>query len=234
MAEKSNMSREWIERVWKDNPIQKLQNGNVRTGPVRLAFCHVLERQKPGKDGKERSYGAVLLFPEGADLSVLKAEAKALIQENMPAALTSKAVFDKLNNPFKDQSSFTDPEGQLYDGFVGGRTAIAANSSKSQPPVVDQKMAPVIDKRHIYSGCWAIVTLAPRWFNVDTNKGPTFYLQSVMVVADDENLGGAGAANPSADFAGVKIDDAVNPAAAFGVEGATAGAQEDVPFDVFG
>jgi hypothetical protein len=185
-------------------------------------------------DGKERAYGAVLLFPEGADLSVLKAEAKALIQENMPAALTSKAVFDKLNNPFKDQGGFTDPEGQLYDGFVGG-----ASPSRPTPPRASRRWSTRRWPRSSTSGT-STPAAGPSspWPRAgstsDTNKGPTFYLQSVMVVADDENLGGAGAANPSADFAGVKIDDAVNPAAAFGVEGATAGAQEDVPFDVFG
>lgn len=234
MAEKSNMKREWIERAWKDNPCVKLSNGNVRTGPVRLGFANLLERPKPGSDGKERAYGTVLLFPDGVDLSVLKNEAKAILQENAPASLTNKAIFDKLNNPFKDQGGFVDKEGNIYDGFVPGRIAISANSSKSQPPVVDQKMAPIIDRRHVYSGCWAIVTLAPRWFDVGTNKGPTFYLQSVMVVADDENIGGAGAANPNADFAGVKVDAALNPAAAFGAEGATAGATEEAPFDVFG
>jgi hypothetical protein len=33
MAEKSNMKREWIERVWKDNPCVKLPNGNVARVP---------------------------------------------------------------------------------------------------------------------------------------------------------------------------------------------------------
>jgi hypothetical protein len=92
--------------------------------------------------------------------------------------------------------------------------------------VVDQNLAPIVDKRHVYSGCWVIPTVIAKWFDVGTNKGPTFYLQSVMVVADDENLGGTGSANPNADFAGVKIDQTVNPAAAFGVEGPTAGAAD--------
>ena len=52
----------------------------------------------------------------------------------------------------------------------------------------------------------------------------SFYLQSVMVIAHDENLGGEGASNPQQDFAGVKIDPTVNPTAAFGLDPSTSGA----------
>ena len=96
-------------------------------------------------------------------------------------------------------------------------------------------MAPIIDKKHVYSGVWAIVTLAPKWFDVSTNKGPTFYLQSVMVVADDESLGGTGSANPNSDFAGVKIDATVNPSAAFeNMKPADGGAAATGGVDLFG
>lgn len=214
MAEKSRMTREWIARVWADNPCRMLDNGNMITGPVRLAFANILERGKPQPPKTEGSFGAVLLFPEGVDLSVPKAQVLDLIRENAPAALANQALADRLNKPLKKQDTFVDKEGRLYDGFAEGRVCISANSG-SQPPCVDMGLAPIVDKKHVYSGCWAIVTLAPKWFDVGTNKGPTFYLQSVMVVADDENIGGTGSANPNSDFAGVKIDATVNPSAAF-------------------
>lgn len=237
MAEKSRMTREWIQRVWADNPCRMLDNGNMITGPVRLAFANILERGKPGQGKTEGSFGSVLLFPEGVDLSVPKAQVLELIKENAPLALTNQAVADKLNKPLKKQDSFINPKserGELYDGFVAGRLCISANSG-SQPPCVDMGMAPIIDKKHVYSGCWAIVTLAPKWFDVGTNKGPTFYMQSVMVVADDENIGGTGSANPNSDFAGVKIDAAVNPSAAFeNMKPADGGAAATGGVDLFG
>lgn len=235
MAEKTKMTREWIERVWKDNPAVVLPNGNIRLGPSRAAFVNLLERPKPGADGKERAFGVVILLPElggPVNIDVLQNEVKALFTEKAPQALTNKELFSKLNNPFKKQGAQVDKDGNIYDGFVEGRICISANSSKSAPPVVDQNLAPITDKRDVYSGCWIIPTLACRWFDVGTNKGPTFYLQSVMVVADDENLGGVGTANPNSDFAGVKIDAAVNPAAAFGVEGPTAGPSEPAAVDL--
>lgn len=226
MGEKSNMSADWIQRTWAANPCELLSNGNVRTGPVRLAFANILQPGKPrrGDDGKEKpaSYGATLLFPEGVDLTLLQRTIVDLIKENAPAALTNQVLADKLNKPLKKQENWTDGDGEMYDGFVPGRWAINANSNQ-QPPCVDQRMAPITEMSRVYSGCWAIVTIVPKWFDVGTNKGPTFYLQSVMVVADDENLGGVGSANPNIDFAGVKIDQAVNPSALFGAEGHTAG-----------
>lgn len=231
--EKSRMTPDWISRVWKENPVHRsVKSGNIITGPVRLAFVNVLERQKK-KDGSEGGYGTVLLFPDlgligGKEaLAPLYLARQSLLQEKMPAALANEAIFKRLHNPFKDQGDYVntkDPNGALYDGFVGGRICISANSSQSQPPVVDQNGAPILDKSRIYSGCWAIAALGPGWIGRDDKKGPTFYLQSLMVVADDENLAGAGSANPSADFAGVKIDPSVSPTAAFGDETPAAGA----------
>lgn len=220
MAEKSKMTREWVERVWKDNPCVLLDNGNIRF-VTRLGFANLLERPKPGADGKDRAYGTVCLLPElGGPVTIdaLMKAANDLYAEKLPAALTNAELRAKLNQPFKKQDGYIDKEGVLYDGFVPGRWCISANSSQSKPPVVDQNGAPIVDKSQVYSGCWAIVAVRPGWFDVGTNKGPTFYLQSVMVIAGDENLGGVGSSNPSQDFAGVKVDPTVNPAAAFGID----------------
>lgn len=227
MAEKSRMTREWVERVWADNPCLKLDNGNVRF-VARLGFVNLLERPKPGSDGKERAYGAVLLLPEmggAVSMAPLQAEVSALFGEKAPLALQNAEVMKKYNNPFKKQDGYVDKKtGQLFDGFVMGRFCISANSSQSKPSVVDINGAPIVDKSGIYSGCWAIVAVRPAWYK-NESEGATCYLQSVMKIADDENLGGVGQSNPSQDFAGVKIDPTVNPAAAFGVGGTTAAQQ---------
>jgi hypothetical protein len=223
--EKSRMTREWVERVWADNPCVLLDNGNIRF-VARAAFVSVLERPKPGADGKERAFGLVALLPDlggPVNIDALKKAVMDIYAEKAPAALNSAELRAKLNQPIKAQDGYVDKEGKLYDGFVPGRLCISANSSKSKPPVVDLNGSPIVEKSQIYSGCWVIVAVKPAWFDVDTNKGPTFYLQSVMVIAHDENLGGAGQGNPEQDFKGVKVDASVNPAGAFGVDAATAG-----------
>lgn len=227
MGEKTKMTPDWVARVTAANQPKKLPNGNILVFG-RLAFVNLLERPKR-QDGSEGSYGAVVLLPSETDLSLLKDEAKALFQEKAPAALTNKAIAAKYHNPFKKQDDQVDKKtGALYDGFVEGRICLSVNSSQSQPPVVNQKMAPITDKTKVYSGCWGIVSIRPAWFKVQGNEGPTFYLQQVMVVADDESLGGVGRADPR-DFQGVSIEANVNLDDAFG--GEVAG--EDEPADIF-
>lgn len=222
MAEKTRMTRQWIERVWGDNPCTLLDNGNIRF-VARLGFVNVIERPKDKRTGEEKAYGLVAILPElGGPVTIqpLIDAVRRLYTENFPAALENADLRAKFNQPLKLQDGFIDKEtGDLYDGFVKGRHCISANSSKSRPPVVDINGAPIIEKSQIYSGCWGIVSVRPDWFDVGTNKGPTFYLQTVMKIADDENLGGVGQANPQQDFAGVKVDPTVNPAAAFGAAG---------------
>lgn len=211
MAEKSRVTDAWLERAWSQNPNKINDNGTVTTGPVRLAFVNLIERGK-NKDGSLRAWGAVLLFPDhriikSMNMPVLMQPVTALLKEKAPLALGNPAVRAKYHDPFKKQDTFIDPKtGELYDGFVEGRFAISSNSSQTQPPVVDPRMAPIVDKSKVYSGCWALVNLNPGWIARDDKKGPTFYMNTVMVIADDENLGGVGAINPRDAFAGVSVE----------------------------
>lgn len=230
--ENTRMTPQWIQKVWGEYPCAKNNQGEI-VFLARTAFCNVLERPKPGPDGKERAYGSVLLIPDlnligGAPaLKALDDDYNALLKEFMPAALANPDLRSKLHNPIKKQGGFINtksPDADLYDGFVPGRLCISANSSQSQPPVVDQNCAPIIDKSRVYSGCWVLAAVKGGWIKNPQNPGPTFYLQSLMVVADDNSLGGVGASNPSQTFAHVKLDASVNPAGMFGGEGAPAGA----------
>jgi len=230
MAEKTNMTQEWVDKIVAAYPPEKLPNGDIRLFG-RFAFCNVLERPKPGADGKERAYGLVLLLPEKTDLTVPKTVVKEMLEEKAPLALDNPEVFKKFNNPFKKQEAYVDGEGKPYEGFVPGRTAMSFNSPKTQPPAYNQRMAPITDKKDIYSGCWGFVSVIPQWFDVGTNKGPTFYLQQVMVVATDESLGGSGRPDPKAAFGGISIDASVNPSDAFGVSGPPA---DEPAVDIFG
>lgn len=235
MAEKTQMTEEWMDRVWNENQPRLIpETGNVVMFG-RGAFVNVIERSKD-KAGVERSFGLVLLLPPKKEPTLLKNIAIEMFKEKAPAALTNKALMDKYHNPFKKQDTFIDKKtGHLYDGFVAGRNCMSFNSPSSKPACFDQRMNVIDDKKRCYSGAWMIVSVFPKWLKRDEKEGPNFYLQQVMIVADDEVLGGDGAGgsfNPQADFGGVKIDASVNPADAFGT-GVTAGGEtEDV--DIFG
>lgn len=197
----TRMSDEWIKRAVGDNPIVLLDNGNYRTCPVRLSFPNIFHMSKPKKANINPSYGANLLFPTCADLKPLEAAVVAVLKEKCPDALSTdprKKVKVKL--PFLDQADML-----KYDGYTEGARYIIATSKQNKPPVVDTRQQHVTDESKVYPGVWAICTVRPFWYDVDVNKGVSFGLQSVMIVADDESLGG-GSENIADAFSGVKID----------------------------
>lgn len=214
----TNMTDEWIKAQWAKNPCVKLPNGDIRTGPVRLSFPNILKPGKPNPQNPDRiNYGAVLLFPAGVDISVLINERNEVAKAKWADVGTPKGP--KLFNPIRDQD--LDGKGQpgeadRYAGYEKGAMRIAANANQ-KVPCVDQRLAPIVDEARVYPGVWAIVTLRCYTFEQQGNKGPTFGLQAVMIVADDTNIGGTGSANPQEAFAGVAIDPGdINADAAFG------------------
>lgn len=229
----SNMSPEWISRAWKQNPCVKLDNGDVRTGPVRLSFPNLLSpaKRKAGDDpDKADQYGAVLLFPLGADISVLRKEMRDVALAKWPTA--GQPGGPKLFNPIRDQD--LDGKGQpgeseRYAGYVKGAMRIGANANR-KIQVVDRSLAPVIDEDDCYPGVWAIVTLRCFTFERQGQKGPTFGLQNVMLVAEDTNIGGTATANPRDAFAGVTVEPGdIDADKAFG-EGSHTSEPEVDPF----
>lgn len=233
--EKSRMSNEWIEKAWAQYPNKINPNGTVTTGPVRAAFCQVLGDKPKNKAGEEKAWGTVLLFPDHRiiktmNLGVLAGPINDLLREKAPIALTDKRVRAKYHDPFKKQDQYIGKDGSLYAGFEDGLFCISANSSQSRPLVVNQRNAPIVEKSGIYSGCWVLANLNPGWINREDKKGPTFYLDALMVVAEDEMLGGSGGfVNPNEVFGAVNIEAGdINPDAAFG-EGSLQSAGAD-PF----
>jgi hypothetical protein len=93
----------------------------------------------------------------------------------------------------------------------------ATVGSNFKVPVVDHLQNPIVDKGKVHAGVWAICSLNAYTSGKGTpNHGPRLGLQSVMIVADDTNLGGAGA-DPRTQFKGVNVKPpAVAPSAAFG------------------
>lgn len=213
------MTREWVERAWKMNPCAKLSNGDVRTGPVRLSFPHLFKAGKPVEADQEGKFGAVLLFPLGADISVIKAEASRVAKDKWPTIGTPQAP--KLKNPVQLQDENTG----RYAGYVEGAYFIRTISNQKITPV-DRNMAPVIDESAAYPGVWAVVTMRALTYDKKLSKGVTFGLQNVMLIADDTNIGGTAAANPRDAFAGVTVEAGdIDADKAFG-EGAKASAPE--------
>jgi Protein of unknown function (DUF2815) len=218
----TNMTDEWIKAALAKNPCVKLSNGNIRTCPVRLSFPWLFKQSKPIPPNTEGKFGATLLFPLGADLSVLKQEAGQCAIDKWGAKMP------KLRSPFLEQDEYVD----RYPGYVEGGVMIRATANQ-KIPTVDQNLSPIVEEEKVYPGVWAIVTVRAFAYDQAVNKGVSFGLQSVMIIADDQNIGGTGSANPQKDFEGVKVDANLNPSALFGAEGPTAGGGETTAADLF-
>jgi len=207
MAKATNKSDEWIEKVVRDYPSIVMDDGCIRTCPVRLTFPALFKANE--NDNGDLVYGTGLLFPAGAPADIYLNACYELVQGNLPEALQEGGP--AVHNPLHDQGE----KSARYDGYVPGALLITANSQQ-RVPCVDQRMAPITDPGRVYPGVWAICQIRPYWFNVkQKKKGPTFGLNAVMIVADDEDISG-GSVDVNKVFGGIKIEAGVAPSAAFG------------------
>lgn len=214
----SDMDPKWIEEMWQKFPCQKIvdangqPNGNYRTGPVRLSFLYVFERSKPIPPATQGKYSATGLFPPAADISVLKQAATEAALAKWPQA--GQQGGPTLHTPFRQQADKANLE-----GYTAGGIFLTAVADQRQPYIVDARGAPITNAQEAQSGFWGFLVLRPFVFDTGMNKGVSFGLQGLMVIAKDRTFGGGGS-NPAADFAGVQIDTsaqaaAVNPASLF-------------------
>lgn len=203
----TQMSDAWIKSAVEKNPCVLLDSGNIRTCPVRLSFPNIFQRSKPMEAGKDGKYGGNLVFPAYADLALLKKIAGEASLAKWANA--GQKGGPKLKNPFKDQSEMAD----RYEGYGEEGTYISTVSDK-MVSVLDNRMQQISDPERVYPGVWVVATIRPFAYDKGVNKGVSFGLQGLMIVADDKRLGGGGS-SPS-DFKGIELDATVNTAGVFG------------------
>ena len=208
MMRDSTIDPNWLRQMMAANPPQRAENGNLLTGPVRLAFPE-LWRPKKGKrdDGSETSkYSANILFPLGANLDLFSEEWTRIAKQDFPQNWTPQGQPVGIHSPFHDQVEKTVGV-KVYARFTPG--AIYLNvTSNYKPAVVDDAMNPIVDESRVYGGVWAIVAVNAYSYKPQKgNAGKTgiaFGLQSVVIIANDQKLGGGGS-DPRQDFKGISI-----------------------------
>jgi hypothetical protein len=179
---------------------------------VRLSWPDLFEPAKPMKreDGSvgDGKFGATLLFPVGADLTLLQQAATNLAYQKEPSSYVD-GKFYGVHLPFRDQAE----KCRKMEGYMPGGIFFRVQS-KFQPQVVapgpldaEGKLTwpPVTDPRKVYPGVWAICVINAFWFNQGVKKGVSFGLQNVVLIADDQQFGGGGQRDARKDFAGVHV-----------------------------
>lgn len=165
----------------------------VITPEFRVGFPRVFKAHAVNEGGEEK-FSIVCLFPKGADLSKLKAAAKAAAVEKW-----GDKIPKKLRSPFKDSG-----EKSEYDGFDEDCINISP-ASKYKPGLVDENVEPIIVETDFYGGCYARASVnAYAYQHPKGGPGVSFGLLNVQKLRDGDPF--SGKSTPEEDF------DAVPPA----------------------
>lgn len=170
----------------------KIKNGTtVITNPVRLSYANVWEPKSI--NGSEPKYSVSLLIPktDTETIGLIKQASDNAIQSGVGTYGGKIPPRGALKLPLRDGDEERDDE--VYKGCM----FINANS-KTQPQIVDAMVAPILDRKDLYSGCWARVSINLYPFSASGNKGVACGLGNIQKVRDDNRLGGG--SNASEDF----------------------------------
>jgi hypothetical protein len=214
----------WIQQTIAAAPIQPVidgetgqPNGDILTGPVRLAFANLydVDPKSKNEDGSGGKYGAQLLFPPGVDFTPLyNAYYEVAGKEFSEYYNAATGQYAGIHSPFRDQA-----EKIKFGGYTPGCVFMSCTTF-FKPPVVDVHKNPIVDAARVYAGCWAIAAINAYAFKDPRKKGVSFGLQSLMIIGDDTKLAG-GAADPNKTFhqTGPIVAPSIAPSAVGGMPG---------------
>lgn len=168
------------------------------TAPFRAAYANVFKPHAM-EEGKNPKYGLCMLFPKKDPkvrefLKTLKAKCEALAKEHYPKGIPKNVKAW----PLRDGDTERDSEEFAGMYFIN-------SSTTRRPGVLDENNNPIMDTEEFYSGCWAIATVNPYWYDSNGNKGVAIGLNNLKKVRDDERL--TGGASAEEEFGGTTTDD---------------------------
>ncbi len=159
---------------------------------VRLSYVHAFHPAKPSNDQGEEKYSVSLILPKDhPQIPEIKAAIKEAA-ENGKASKFGGKIPANLKTPLRDGD--VDRED---DPAYAGAYFINA-TSKNQPGVLEPTKQRMTDELHLYSGCYAHVSVNFYAFNASGNRGIAAGLNNIMKTRDGDVL--AGAAPAEKDF----------------------------------
>lgn len=162
------------------------------TGKCRLSFPNLFEPRKGDDDSDKKKYSALLLIPK-TDTKTVAAIKKAqylALADVVGAAKAGTPEAPKFppgwKNTFRDGDEEKDlEETPEYTGMM----FINVSANEAYPPgIVDQNVAPIIDRKEIYPGCYVRAQINAFAFDAEKSKGVSFGLLHIQKLADGEPL----------------------------------------------
>lgn len=165
----------------------------VITGEVRLSYANLFEAKSI--QGSKPKYSVSLIIPKSDKVTLAKIEAAidAAIETGTAKFGGKRPNKAALKLPLRDGDTERDDEAYSNSMFVN------ANST-TPPQVVDESLAPILDRSQVYSGCYARASITFYAFNTNGNKGIACGLGNIQKIRDGEPLGG-GHVSAEEDFA---------------------------------
>lgn len=134
------------------------------------------DKEKKDDDGQ---FAVTLILPPKADFEILKSAAAKLV----PAK--TKGV----KSPFLDANEKLDPD-RMLEGFdPKGWTMIRANTYTQRPGVIFANGATVPEDElldEVYNGRWARMSIRPKYYDQQGNKGVKFYLHNLQLLQEGD------------------------------------------------
>lgn len=120
----------------------------VVTGEVRLSYANLFEPKSI--QGSKPKYSVSLIIPKSdkATLAKIEAAIDAAIEAGIAKFGGKRPNKAALKLPLRDGDTERDDEAYANSMFVN------ANST-TPPQVVDESLAPILDRSQVYSGCYA-------------------------------------------------------------------------------
>lgn len=165
----------------------------VITDEVRLSYANLFEAKSI--QGSKPKYSVSLIIPKSDKVTLAKIEAAidAAIEAGTAKFGGKRPNKAALKLPLRDGDTERDDEAYANSMFVN------ANST-TPPQVVDESLAPILDRSQVYSGCYARASITFYAFNTNGNKGIACGLGNIQKIRDGEPLGG-GHISAEEDFA---------------------------------
>jgi hypothetical protein len=187
-------------------PSKKTAERKVTYTPIFRASYAFVFRPRATEEGKKPKYTLCMLFPKKDPkvrefLKGLKAECEAIARKNLGLKVGQPIPNRITWWPLRDGD--TERDGEEFKGMY-----FLNSTSGKKPGIVDKDLNPIMDEEEFYSGCWAIATINPYWYDTSGNKGVAIGLNNLKKMRDDEPLSGGSTAEQ--DFGGSAGDDGDN------------------------
>lgn len=182
-----------------------LDSGNIVTPKGRILYPTLFKpRAMKGEPDEKAAYGATLLLPKTADLTILRKAFQDARDEAFSAKVRQTVKIKEPILKTEDQPRFAEHADE-YPWMIRFRRGRDLGAPDVVTPKGDRKYTEDEEADEVYGGRWARITCRPYTYDRTDSKGVSFGLQNVQMLDHAEPLAG-GKARGTDEFDAVSVD----------------------------